>query len=112
MDYTILILYKANHRWLSLTRAERSSIFEGQVAPLIQKFKGKLTVKLYDAEAFHAQTSDFLIVTCAELKEYYFFMEHLRDTPLFAKPYIELNDVVIGIENGFQQFEKAELDSI
>jgi hypothetical protein len=106
--YTILVLYRVNHHWLALSREERNAFYENSVLPIIQKFEGKLSVRLFDSEAFHAQTSDYMIVECHDLKDYYYFMEYLRDTELFSKPYMVLNDVIIGMENGFQDFEADE----
>lgn len=108
MKYTVVILYRATHLWLSLSREERGQFFEKKIAPIIGKFDGKLSVRLCDSEAFHARTSDFMLVECLELKDYYYFIEYLRDTELFGKPYIEINDIVIGINNGFKHFEEAE----
>ncbi len=108
MNYSILVLYQATPLWLTLSRVERTKFFESNIAPLISKYKDTLTVRLFDSEAFHAKTSDYMIIECNDLKHYYYFMEYLRDTALFAKPYIILNDVIIGIENGFEAFEKDE----
>jgi len=108
MNYTILVLYRATNLWLSLSREQRETFYETKVIPIIQKFTGKLTVRLFDSEAFHAKTSDFMLIECANLKDYYFFMEYMRDTELFGKPYIEINDVIIGIEGGFEEFEETE----
>ncbi|MEN7550379.1 darcynin family protein [Rapidithrix thailandica] len=107
MKFTILILYRANHQWLSLSREQRGKIFEQTVLPLVEKYQEHLTVRFFDSEAHHARTSDFLIIECDELKWHYFFIEELRDTALFGKPYIEVNDIIVGHENGFQEFEEA-----
>ena len=108
MKYTIVILYRATHLWLTLSRQERGEFFASKIAPLIRQFDGKLSIKLCDSEAFHAKTSDFMLVDCNTLKDYYYFSEYLRDTELFGKPYIEINDIVIGINNGFKDFEESE----
>jgi hypothetical protein len=106
MKYSVLIIYQATPLWLRLTRDERGVFFEKKVAPLIQKFHPSLAIRLFDSEAFHASISDFMLVECDNLKDYYFFMEHVRDTELFGKPYIVLKDVVVGMENGFQLFTR------
>ncbi len=108
MNYSILVLYQVNNHWLALSREERTHFYEGTMLPLIQKFNNKLLVRLFDSEAFHAQTSDYMIIECKDLKDYYYFMEYLRDTELFSKPYLVLKDVIIGIENGFKDFEEKE----
>ncbi len=107
--FTILVLYRATNYWLSLNREERNQFTEKELSPILQKFEDRLKVRFYDSEAFHAKTSDFLIVETKLLKDFYFFMEYIRDTKLFTKPYIELNDIILGIEGGFEDFEKTEL---
>ncbi|WP_341227303.1 darcynin family protein [uncultured Arcticibacterium sp.] len=107
--YTVLILYRATHLWLGLTREERSIIFDKELAPLLTKYNKSLNVRFFDSEAFHAHTSDFIIVETADLNQYYYFMEHLRDTSLFGKPYIELNNIIMGLEDGFKDFESNEI---
>ena len=108
MKYTILVLYKIQPSFLQLDRSERNKVMEKQVAPIMANFADKLEIRMFDSEAFHATTSDFLIIECADLSDYYFFMERLRDTPLFTKPYIQLNDIIIGLEDGFRQFENKQ----
>ncbi|MBL6446996.1 hypothetical protein JMN32_11795 [Fulvivirga sp. 29W222] len=110
MTYSILVLYRATNYWLALSREERGRFFETEIAPIIQKCDERLSIRLFDSEAFHAKTSDFMLVECQNLQDYYYFMEYLRDTELFSKPYIELNDVIIGVENGFQRFEEEEFN--
>lgn len=105
MNYSILVLYKITPQFLSLSREKRGEVFEKTVIPIIQKFAGKLEVRMFDSEAFHANNSDFLFISCNDLKDYYYFIEHLRDTELFGKPYIELQDIIIGIEGGFSEYE-------
>lgn len=109
MNYTILILYRATNHWLSLTRKERSSIFEKEIQPVLGRYRDCLQVGFYDSEAFHANVSDFIKVECTDLRQYYFFIEELRDTSFFSKPYIELQDIIIGVQDGFVQFEKQAL---
>ena len=108
MKYSILVLYNATNNWLLLSREERGEIYQNEIMPVISKFEGKLNVRIFDSEAFHAKTSDFMIIECNDLKDHYYFMEYLRDTSIFGKPYIELIDIVIGVENGFEHFEAEE----
>lgn len=108
MKYTILILYRSTTNWLSLSRKARDKEVQTNIQPLLEKYKEQLSIRFFDSEAFHAKTSDFLILSCDDLQQYYFFMEELRDSPFFTAPYIELNDVIIGYENGFQQFEEEQ----
>lgn len=112
MKHTILILYRATNHWLSLTRNERKDIFEKEIQPILLRYQSSLQIEFYDSEAFHARISDFIKVESTDLKQYYFFIEELRDTAFFSVPYIELQDIVMGIQNGFVQFENEKNESI
>jgi hypothetical protein len=106
MRYSILVLYQSTNLWLTLAREERANFFEKGIGPIVEKFAGHLAIRLFDSEAFHANISDFMLIECADFKQYYFFMEHLRDSDLFSKPYIIVKDIVVGVEGGFQMFEQ------
>ncbi|WP_461092013.1 darcynin family protein [Spirosoma gilvum] len=103
--YTIFIMYRALPAWLQLSRTGRNAIFAAEVAPVLAIYQSQVTTRLFDAEAFHARVSDVLLITCNDLRQYYFLMESLRDTSLFGKPYIDLVDVIVSIEDGFRAFE-------
>jgi hypothetical protein len=107
MQYTVFVLYRALPAWLALSRSQREAFFARKAAPILAKYEAEVEVRLFDAEAFHAQVSDVMTITCNDLRAYYFFMEALRDTELFSKPYIELKDVIISLENGFRQYEAS-----
>ncbi|WP_020594663.1 darcynin family protein [Spirosoma panaciterrae] len=106
--YTIFVLYRALPAWLQLTRSERNDIFTAEVAPILANYQPNVSTRLFDAETFHARVSDVLLLTCTDLRDYYFLMESLRDTSLFGKPYIELVDVIVSVEDGFREFEASQ----
>ena len=106
--YTIIITMTATPAWLTLSRAERNHFTTTILQPLFVQWSDRVQVRFFDAEAFTAHCSDVAISTTLDLKAYYFLMEQLRDTPLFAQPYFLLNDVIIGLENGYQAFEKTQ----
>lgn len=108
MKYTILLLLNATKHWLGLTREERNQFFENEFMPIAAKFSHSISIRLFDSEAFHAKHSDFIMLEVTDLKDYYYFIEHLRDSKVYTVPYFEINDIVMGQENGFQQFEKDE----
>lgn len=105
MKYTVFVLYRALPAWLTLSRTQREAFFVRKTAPIIAKYGNHVRVRLFDAEVFHTQVSDVMMVSCNDLDAYYVFMETLRDTELFSKPYIELKEVIISRENGFQHDE-------
>ncbi|MCB0697082.1 MAG: hypothetical protein KDC07_06940 [Chitinophagaceae bacterium] len=105
MKHTILILLNATKHWLELSRERRKQFFELEFIPIAAKFSDTINIRMFDSEAFHAKHSDFLLLEVRDLKDYYYFIEHLRDSKIYTIPYFEINDIVVGLENGFQAFE-------
>lgn len=101
------MLYQALPAWLTLSRPQREAFFARKATPIFARYAKDVQVRLFDSEAFHAQVSSVMIISCEDLNNYYFFMEALRDTELFSKPYIELKDVIISRENGFGDYEAS-----
>jgi len=104
--YTILILMNATPKWLSHTRDERSAFFEKKVIPVFQKVSKTVKVQLFDSEYFHANVSDFMIATASSLDDYKLLIELLRDTKIYAEPYFEIKDIIVGQENAFKDFNE------
>ncbi|GAB2635753.1 hypothetical protein GCM10027035_31600 [Emticicia sediminis] len=104
--YTILILMNATPKWLSHTREERITFFEKKVIPVFQKVSKSVKVQLFDSEYFLAKVSDFMIVTATSLDDYKLLIELLRDTKIYAEPYFEIKDIIVGEENAFKDFNE------
>lgn len=106
MPYTILLLLNATPAWLSLSRKERASFFELQVAPILQRVAPTTEVRLFDSEYFHARVSDFMVVTTSTLGDYKLLIEMLRDSKIYSEPYFEVIDIIVGQENAFREFDE------
>lgn len=106
--YTVVVLLTATPDWLRLSRLERGAFFDQTINPIFGKYAPKIKLRWLDAEAFSARCSDVAIFEVADLQDHYFLMEELRDTALFAKPYFRMEEVIIGLEDGFQVFEAAQ----
>ncbi len=104
MIFSIFLLVKAHQRWLLLSRQQRAEMFQQHVAV---HFGGdsNLRMRFFDAEAFHGKLSDIMMIETEDLRASYYFIETLRDSPIFQQAYFELVDVIPAIENGFQQYE-------
>tara|TARA_R110000851_G_scaffold326685_1_gene495598 strand:+ start:366 stop:695 length:330 start_codon:yes stop_codon:yes gene_type:complete len=103
--YTIFILLKALPAWLRLPRDERSRIADQAFSKALAEHA--MAFRYFDAEAFSARASDVALFETTDLRAYYFAMEHLRDSPIFAEPYFEIVDIIPTIEDGYQTFEAA-----
>lgn len=111
--YTILVLMNATCEWLSLTREERSSFFNKELAPIINRVSQTVNVRMFDSEYFHSTVSDYMIVTTTELDDYKLLIELLRDTKVYGAPYFDIKDIIVGQENLFEDFNerlKKELE--
>jgi hypothetical protein len=107
MKYTIVMTYTYAAEWLQKTREQRQAFNDEFLNPLFGKYIKTVKVRFFDAEAFESRFSDFVIFETEDLKQYYFLIEELRDSPLFAQRLAKLEDIFMGIEGGHQEFEKA-----
>src|SRR5262245_46997507 len=107
MSYTVFVAVKYSKDWLALPREERNAFNERVLGPIFACYDGRVSMRFFDTEAFSVDASDFILFSCADLKDYYFLMEELRDTALFTKEWLTLVRVYIGIEDGFKEFERA-----
>ena len=104
--YTILVLMNATPKWLSLTRDKRSKFVEKELTPIFVRVSKTVSVHLFDSEYFHSSVSDFMIVTTTNLDDYKLLIELLRDTKVYAAPYFEIKDIIVGQENLFEDFNE------
>ncbi|WP_421750315.1 darcynin family protein [Croceimicrobium sp.] len=102
--YTILVLLNASPQWLSLNRDERSQFVEEDLNPIFRKVSPAVEIRLFDSEYFHAEVSDFMIITCNDLDQHKLFIEMLRDSKIYSVPYFEVKDIIVGQENLFEDF--------
>lgn len=110
-SYTVLMLMEALPAWLSITRDERNDFFEGSIAPILKKYSASCQVRIFDSEYFHGTVSDFMIVETNDLQQYRFMIEEFRDTFIYSVPYFNVKDIIVGVENGFKEFEKIGLSA-
>jgi len=106
--YVVLVFMTATTDWLRLSRRERGEFTAQNISPILEKYAEKVTMRWLDAEAFTARCSDIALFETSDLVQYYFLMEELRDTAFFSQPYFRLEDVVISLEEGYQEFEAAQ----
>ena len=107
MKYTIVILISTTEKWLRLSRPERNKFTEQVLDPILVKYKESLDVRMFDAESFNARNTDFIVIETTDLNQYYFFWEEIRDSKVYTEPYFIVNEIVVGKEDGFKEFEKT-----
>ena len=107
MKYVFFILLRATPAWLRLSREQRRAMNAEHLVPLLAGGEA-IRMRYFDAEAFSADCSDVMMVETDDPTRHYFFMEHLRDSPMFTVPYFEVEQIIPCIEDGYVQFEQAE----
>ena len=106
MKHTIIILITTTEKWLRLSRKERNDFNTSFFIPLVAKYKDFLQVRMFDSESTNAKHTDFLIIETSDLNHYYYFWEEVRDSKIYTEPYFVINDIIIGKEDGFREFEQ------
>ncbi|MEZ0092831.1 darcynin family protein [Streptacidiphilus sp. EB129] len=105
MKYAIIIRYEFDPSWLRLTRDERGRREEAFQKDIVGPGVDKMSVRHFDAEAFSAAFSDFLLVETEDLQAYYYFIERLRDSDFVAQGWVRIKDISIGIQDGYKEYE-------
>jgi len=106
MKYTILLLLKASPKWWGMSKEYRTKLFNQFLFPVLASYADHIHVQVFNAEAFHAQVSDFFVVETTNIEQYYQFLQELKSTKVFADEFFELHDIVMGAENGFRHFNE------
>ena len=97
--FTIFMCLHATRAWLDLEPQARFAFLDETVAPLLRKHSA-VTLRFFDAEAFHAHTSDLAMWQTHDLHAYQDLVEDLRDTA-FWNHYFEVRDIVPALENAY-----------
>jgi hypothetical protein len=106
MKYAIILCFSYTPAWLEKSRAQRKEIEERAIHPLFAKYADKVKARFFDCEAFQSRFSDFVLFECRDLKPYYYLLEELRDSALIAGGYATIQDIFMGIEDGYREFER------
>ena len=107
MNYAAFMLVTVTPAWLALSRQERENFEEEVLGPTLERHAGKVSVRWFDAEAFSGHCSDVVLFEAEDPHAYYALVEDLRETELFTKPYMEVNEVIFGVEEGFRQLDSS-----
>ncbi|MCC2274144.1 hypothetical protein LKL35_01615 [Streptomyces sp. ET3-23] len=107
MKYGIVLTYTVTPRWLALAREERNAMRSAHLEPVFAAYADRVTARFFDAEAFNGRFSDFVVLETEDLGAYYFLVEALRDTPVISEGYLAFGEIFLGVEDGFQAYERA-----
>ncbi len=108
MTHTVLFFYSLTREWLIVSPGKRKAFNRQTLEPLLKRYEGRVRARLYDAEAFTARCSDFALFKAADLKDFYFLLEELRGTAFYTVPYIDVRNLIVGVEGGFRTFQASQ----
>jgi hypothetical protein len=91
--------------WLALPRGDRR-VWATRVNDLSVRYP-KVSLAWYDSDALGSGYTDFVICRFSDFASYHFLWEELRDLELFSRPYVRIVDVTLGIERGYEAFERS-----
>jgi len=97
--YTIFMLVRANKTWLALPPKDRFAFVDDAIRPILAAHR-TVSLRFFDAEAFHAQASDVMMWSTDDLGAYMSLVEGLRETAFWGH-YFEVVDILPSVENGF-----------
>ncbi|WP_374575295.1 darcynin family protein [Phenylobacterium sp.] len=104
--FTFFVMLRAAPAWLALSRPARGGYVDEAVRPLFARYPA-VSLRFFDAEAFSGRCSDMAMFQTADLRQYYFLIEALRDEAFFGLPYFEVLDIIPAVEDGYVDYERA-----
>lgn len=104
MNYGIFIGYHFTQAWLAMSLADREEFRRVHLDPIFVKYSDRIQAQHYDAEAFSANPTDFMFVQTDDLRAYYFFIEELRETPLFSEGLADIDVIHVGLADGYKDY--------
>ncbi|WP_432011988.1 darcynin family protein [Streptomyces cucumeris] len=106
MKTTVVLLTTFSRSWHALGHAKRKEIEQVHLQPLIDRYADRLTIRSFNSLGYDERFSHMVTVEAADLKDYYFFIEELRDNYLMAQAYLSIERIILGYEDGYPQFDK------
>lgn len=110
MKYTAVVLVTFGAEWLRMDRDERDLFNAEHIAPVFARYAGRVDMQHVDVEAFSGTCSDVLIFTMNQPVDFHDLWDELRDTPLFARPVLTVEDIVFGVNAEWIELSGVESD--
>jgi hypothetical protein len=101
----IFLLLRSTPAWLALSRQARADYIAATVRPIFEKHPPRSS-RFFDAEAFSGRCSDVLMIEVADLRQYGFLIDALRDEAFLGLPYFQVVDVIPTLEDSYQDYDR------
>lgn len=108
MRYGAVVMLRLLPAWLALDRTTRND----KAAPMYaiaDRYRGEVDLTWFDADALGSGYTDWVMCRFDSLDRYHALWEELRDLEFFFHPYAEIEQVIIGLDSGYQRFEAGAL---
>jgi len=99
VEYTVFMAVRTTPTWLALSPKDRFAFLESDIQPLLARHSA-VTMRFFDAEAFHARVSDVILWQTADLDAYQALVEGLRESRFWGT-YFEIVDIIPARENAY-----------
>jgi hypothetical protein len=96
VPYTVFMLLQATPHWLALDREQRDALRDDALSRVFNHFP-EVTLRFFDASAFHGRCSEVLVWETGDLPEYREALDALRSHDLLGKPCFEVVDVIASV---------------
>jgi dolichyl-phosphate-mannose--protein O-mannosyl transferase len=98
LTQTYFMLVKTTNTWLQLPVKERFKFKENIITPILEKYS-TVKMRFFDSEAFSGRVTDILMWETANIIDYQFLIDELRETPFWGT-YFEVVEIIPAIEDG------------
>jgi hypothetical protein len=99
INHTFFMLVRTTPTWLQLSPTERFGFLGETIAPILAG-SPNVSMRFFDAEAFHGRYTDVVMWETSDVLAYQAVVEQLRET-LFWDTYFEVIDIIASIENAY-----------
>ncbi len=109
MRYMMIVLLEFYPSWLALPREQRRAHAEN-LQTIIASYKDHVEVRFFDAEALPGKDyTDFVTCETEDMELYHYMWEAIRDSEPYTRGYMKIKNVIMGMENAFEAYEKRVL---
>ena len=102
---TVFMLVKTRPEWLELPEAERSGVLREHVEPILRKYRGQVSLRLYDTEFYSSVVTDVWMWDATSHQAYEQVVEALRETPFWDRLF-DIVEILPGVENAYGKREQ------
>ena len=102
--FVVFVHLTALPSWLRLPHERRAAVRADELLTAFATHP-RIHTQWIDVESYSAASSDILIAHVTDLADWNLLFEKLRDTSFFSEPYFRVDQILVGIEDGYRAAE-------